>query len=129
MVCDVLPDGPQDTDYGCMAGLARLPVAGRDILLYSNCDSAKGRAHGTVWASFDGGTTWPIKRCVEPRAFAYSSLVAGHPGTPSAGWVYLHYEASGSRVARFNLSWVLGGEPTGDGGLPADLALDGSAGR
>jgi len=49
--CEVLPDGPQNTNYGCMAGLTRLPVAGQDILLYSNCDSPGGRNQGTVWAA------------------------------------------------------------------------------
>jgi len=119
--CEVLPDGPQDTNYGCMAGLVRLPVAGRDILIYSNCDSPKGRNHGTVWASFDGGETWPLKRLVFEGNFAYSSLDAGRPKTNSEGWIYLHFEGGpkgGSTVARFNLSWLLEGEKTADGKLP-----------
>ncbi len=120
-ICEVLPDGPQDTTYGCMGGLVRLPVAGRDILIYSNCDSPKGRSHGTVWASFDGGRTWPIKRLVHEGNFAYSSLNAGRPGTLTEGWIYLHFESEGSRVARFNLSWVLGGQATGDGTIPKDV--------
>ena len=117
----VLPDGPQDSDYGCMAGLVRLPVAGRDILLYSNCDSPGGRHHGTVWASFDGGRSWPIKRLVFAGRFAYSSITAGRPETTTEGTVYLHFEGGtggGSTMARFNLAWVLGGESTGDGQLP-----------
>ena len=57
-ICEVLPDGAQDRDYGCMGGLVRLPVKGRDILLYSNCDSDTGRKQGTIWGSFDGGKTW-----------------------------------------------------------------------
>ncbi len=123
--CEILPDGPQDTNYGCMAGLTRLPVAGRDILLYSNCDSPKGRHHGTVWASFDGGRSWPLKRLVFEGAFAYSSMTSGRPGTPTAGWVYLNFEGGpkgGSTVARFNLNWLLQGESTGDGELPGWLA-------
>lgn len=120
-ICQVLPDGPQDTDYGCMAGLVRLPVQGRDILLYSNCDSPGGRHHGTVWASFDAGQTWPLKRLVHEGSFAYSSLDAGRPGTKSAGWIFLHFEGGpkgGATMARFNLSWLLGGEKTGDGAVP-----------
>jgi len=120
-ICEVLPDGPQDTTYGCMGGLVRLPVAGKDILIYSNCDSPKGRNHGTVWASFDGGRTWPIKRLVDEGRFAYSSLNAGRPGTPTEGWIYLHFESEGSSVARLNLSWILGGQATGDGTIPEDL--------
>src|SRR5690606_13278700 len=38
-VSGVLPDGPRNMDYGLMAGLVRLPVAGMDILLFSNVDS------------------------------------------------------------------------------------------
>jgi sialidase-1 len=118
-VSEVLPDGDQDRDYGLMAGLVRLPVAGRDILVFSNIVSTEGRHHGTVWASFDGGKTWPVKRLVEEGSFAYSSLAAGRPGTPSEGWIYLHYEGSGgARIARFNLAWTMNGEPTGDGEIP-----------
>jgi sialidase-1 len=119
-----LPDGPQDTNYGLMAGLIRLDLPQRDILLFSNVDSESGRKQGTVWASFDGGQTWPIKRRVYDGAFAYSSLAVGRPGTPSEGWVYLLFEggpAGGGTIARFNLSWLLQGEPTGNGGVPADL--------
>jgi sialidase-1 len=120
-ICGVLPDGPQDTSYGCMGGLVRLPVRGKDVLIYSNCDSPGGRHHGTVWVSHDGGRTWPVKRLVHEGAFAYSSLAAGRPGTPSEGWIYLHFESAGSKVARFNLSWALDGETTGDGDRPEDL--------
>jgi sialidase-1 len=87
--------------------------------VFSNIESPKGRHSGTVWASFDGGTTWPVKRLVEKGSFAYSSLAAGRPGTPSEGWIYLLHEGSGGgRIARFNLAWLLQGEPTGDGELP-----------
>jgi sialidase-1 len=118
-ICEILPDGPQSTNYGCMAGLTRLAVQGKDILLYSNCDSSGGRDKGTVWASFDGGRTWPVKRLVQKGRFAYSSMTSGRPDTPTEGWAYIHYEGSGgSAVARLNLSWVLEGEKTGDGAVP-----------
>ncbi len=120
-ICEVLPDGPQNTSYGCMGGLVRLPIQGKDILIYSNCDSPGGRNHGTVWASFDGGRTWPAKRLVYEGGFAYSSLNAGRPETKSEGWIYLNFEGGpdgGSTVARFNLSWLLQGERTGNGELP-----------
>ncbi|MFW5692929.1 MAG: sialidase family protein [Thermoguttaceae bacterium] len=118
-VSDVLPDGDQHRDYGLMAGLVRLPVAGRDILVFSNIESPEGRHNGHVWASFDGGATWPLKRQVEEGGFAYSSLAAGRPETPSEGCIYLMYESRpGARIARFNLAWLLDGEPTGDGEVP-----------
>jgi hypothetical protein len=117
-IVEILPDGPQNTNYGLMGGLIRLPVNGKDILIFSNAESPTGRDHGTVWASFDGADTWPLKRQVDEGAFAYSSLNAGRPGTPSEGWIYLNYESAGSKVARFNLSWLMEGEATGDGVIP-----------
>ena len=123
--CEVLPDGPQNTNYGCMGGLTRLAIQGRDILIYSNCDSPSGRVKGTVWASFDGGKTWPIKRLVFEGPHAYSSLTSGRPGTATEGMIIHHFEGGpkrGSAVALFNLAWILqGGTKTGDGELPAYL--------
>jgi sialidase-1 len=124
--CEVLPDGPQNTNYGCMAGLTRLAVKDQDILLYSNCDSPGGRDHGTIWASFDGGKTWPIKLLLYEGRHGYSSLTSGRPGTATEGWIFLHFEGGpkgGSTVARFNLAWVLGGKTTGNGSVPAKLSL------
>lgn len=108
-ICEALPDGPQNTAYGLMGGLVRLPVEGKDLLIFSNADSQSGRNQGTVWASFDGAQTWPLKRLVTQGAFAYSSLNAGRPGTESEGWIYLLYEDDGGQIARFNLSWLLNG--------------------
>ncbi len=127
-MCRILPDGARKSigpGSGCFAGLVRLPIKGRDVLLYSNCDSAtEERRDVTVWVSFDGAGTWPIKRRVWDGPSAYSSLNAGRPGTSSAGWIYLLLEAGKSHryedgyLARFNLSWLLEGEETGDGTLP-----------
>jgi len=125
-VSKVLPDGALGKgSNGCMGGLVRLPVHGRDIILYSNCDNAtRERRNVTVWASFDGAKTWPIKRRVFEGPSAYSSLSAGRAGTPSAGWIYILLEGGkkhrygGAQLARFNLSWLLKGKKTGDGKLP-----------
>ena len=120
-----LPDGAQHIDYGLMAGLVRLPVEGHDILLFSNIDvpaekkdedvpfelRTSRRFNGTVWASFDGGKTWPVKRLVDEGSFAYSSMAAGRKGTPSEGMIYLFYESEGGgKIARFNLDWLTGGK-------------------
>ena len=125
-IVDVLPDGHQHRSYGCMGGLVRLPVEGQDILIFSNIDTKEAeRERGTVWASFDGGKSWPIKRLVFEGDSGYSSLNAGRPGTPSEGWIYLNFEGGpkgSSTVARFNLSWLLSGEATGDGSVPSALA-------
>lgn len=124
-VSDELPDGNQHSDYGLMAGLVRLPVKGHDILLFSNIDVPQKendvdldfdvrwaeRVRGTVWASFDGGKTWPVKRLVDDGNFAYSSMNAGRKGTPSEGMIYLIYESdNGAKMARFNLNWITQGK-------------------
>jgi len=124
-IVEILPDGHQHRSYGCMGGLVRLPVAGKDILIFSNIDTPNAtRERATVWASFDAGKSWPIKRLVYDGKSAYSSLNAGRPGTASEGWIFLHFEGGptgGSHVARFNLAWILKGELTGDGKVPIDL--------
>ena len=125
--CRILPDGARKSvgpGSGCLAGLVRLPVSGRDILLYSNCDSpTTERRDVTVWASFDGAKTWPLKRRVWKGPSAYSSFDAGRPKTASEGWIYILLEGGerhryeDGHMARFNLSWLLQGERTGDGEL------------
>jgi sialidase-1 len=118
-IVDILPDGHQHRSYGCMGGLTRLNVKGEDILVFSNIDTPNARRErGTVWASFDGGRTWPVKRLVFEGSHAYSSLTSGRPGTVTEGWIYHHFESGGSKVARFNLAWILAGEETGDGTVP-----------
>jgi sialidase-1 len=122
----VLADGGgYGRGYGLKAGLTRLPVAGRDILIFSNTDTAGGpREKLTLWASFDGGRTWPVKRLVNPGHSAYSSLASGRRGTPGEGAIYLLYEGgpdgkyTAMHFARLNLSWILQGERTGDGTVP-----------
>ena len=128
-ISQVLPDGGgYNRGYGMKGGLTRLPVKDRDILIYSNADTAGGeRARITIWASFDGGQTWPIKRLVYESFGAYSSLVAGRPGTPTEGLIFLLFEGgpkgryTAMQIARLNLSWILRGEPTGDGDVPPTL--------
>ena len=92
-IVDALPDGDQGRTYGCMGGLTRLPLKDRDILIFSNLDTdASHRERVSVWASFDGGRTWPVKRLVDPGRSGYSSLAVGRGENASAGWIYLFYE-------------------------------------
>ncbi|MEC9135419.1 MAG: sialidase family protein [Bacteroidota bacterium] len=113
-----LPDGEQSRDYGLMAGLDRLPYKDYDLLVFSNIESHSGRKNGTVWLSFDGGKSWPIKKLIESEGFKYSSMTVGRKNTPSEGYIYLLYETGtkenindygGGIVARFNLSWLMEG--------------------
>jgi sialidase-1 len=79
-----------------------------------------GRERITVWASFDGGKTWPVKRLVYDGPSAYSNLGVGRAGTPSAGKIFLNYEGGVKNcyeavyVAVFNLSWLLNGRALHD---------------
>ncbi|MBI5693373.1 MAG: exo-alpha-sialidase [Verrucomicrobia bacterium] len=130
---DTLPDGARGTSYGCMGGLIRLPIEGADVLLYSNLDTSAGimpkkvggstsagREKITVWASFDGGKTWPVKRLVHDGPSAYSNLGVGRAGTPSEGRIFLNYEGGDKHcyeavyVATFNLTWLLNGRELRD---------------
>ncbi len=130
-VSGVLPDGGgYFRGYGMRPALVRLPVKGRDILIYGSNDTLGGeRERITVWASFDGGETWPVKRLVFAGPSAYSVLAAGRPKTAGEGLIYYIFEGhethryNGIQIARFNLSWLLEGELTGDGEIPA-WALD-----
>ena len=93
---------------GLLSGGVTVDEKTGDILLYSNADTPEHhRVRMTVWASFDGGKSWPVKRLVFAGPSAYSSLDAGRPGTPAEGWIYLLFESGGAKMARFNLSWLL----------------------
>jgi len=97
--------------YGCNAGLVRLPLeatGGKDVMLFSTPGDKGGeRVRMTVWASFDRGETWPVKRLVYEGPSAYSSLAATQDGT-----VYLLFERGVKKlyetiaVVRFNLAWL-----------------------
>jgi len=101
--------------YGIRAGLTRIPdgiIEGKDVLLFSIPDWKGGwRFQMTVWASFNGSATWPVKRLIDQSFSAYSSLAADRDGT-----IYLLYEGGENQlydetsIAVFNLKWLLEGE-------------------
>ncbi|MGC9328949.1 MAG: exo-alpha-sialidase, partial [Candidatus Hinthialibacter sp.] len=106
--------------YGCNAGLVRPPLAatgGRDVLLFSAPDNPgatsphNGRVRMTVWASVDGGESFPNKRLVYDGISSYSSLAADKDG-----YIYLLFERGEEKLyekitlARFDLNWILKGE-------------------
>ncbi len=121
---EMLPDGPRyrgpekrgcnyNGHYGILAGLTRVPDDERDILLYTSQDTdSHERKDLAVWASFDGGRTWPVKRMVYNGPAAYSTIIAGRPGTVSEGWIYCAFEGGthqmyeGVRLVRFNMAWL-----------------------
>lgn len=65
----------------CMASLIKVNakdnITGKDLLLFSNPNTTKGRNHITIKASLDGGLTWPAEHQVmidEEEGWGYSCL-------------------------------------------------------
>lgn len=109
---------------GCMAGI--VTHMGADdhkgpLLLFSNVQTTarqhSSRRNLTIHLSGDGGTTWPVRRVLEPGPSAYSDLAvlldgqvlccfedgSGEPvHKRKRDWAYTRIA-----VARFNLEWLL----------------------
>jgi len=99
----------------CQASFLRYSTAGpgrRNILLFSNPASKKGRVKMTVRASYDEGRTWPVARLIHAGGAAYSCLTVLPDKT-----VGLLYERDGYKrisFARIRPGWLFG--PRGAGG-------------
>ena len=85
----------------CMASLINVPaeknVLGRDILLFSNPATKKGRHHMTIKASLDGGYTWSDANSLlidEEELWGYSCMSMIDEET-----VGIVYEASTAQLA------------------------------
>ncbi|MFA5688221.1 MAG: sialidase family protein [Kiritimatiellales bacterium] len=115
-----LPDGLIGDSYGCHGGLIRLPFEGQDIILFSNLDAEmtggmRNRRNITVWVSFDGAKSWPVKKLIYDGPGAYSCMASGRPGTQTDGLIYMLFEGgaegveSAIQLVRFNLEWLLDG--------------------
>jgi hypothetical protein len=63
---------PDLVDPSCMGGLAARTVGGRQTIVCSGPGSPTARVDGTLWASFDGGVTWPASVRIAEGPFAYS---------------------------------------------------------
>jgi hypothetical protein len=92
----VLYAGPVGPDPGVMIPLD--DYKGRKL------SSQEKRQNGVVFASSDGGITWPVRKLVVPELFAYSSLMVLHDGT-----IGLFYEARDHQdimLIKFSLEWL-----------------------
>lgn len=70
--------------------------------------SLEKRINGLVFASPDGGKTWPVRKLIVPDTFAYSSLMALPDGTMG-----LFYESRGHKdimLVKFSLDWLFSTE-------------------
>jgi sialidase-1 len=87
-----LRDQDELVEPRCMGALLR--HAASCLLLHSGPASETRREHGTLWASRDGGRTWPARVEFVPGAFAYSGLVELSEG----GLGVLHEGDAGARI-------------------------------
>ncbi|MCK4999151.1 MAG: exo-alpha-sialidase, partial [Anaerohalosphaera sp.] len=78
----------------------------KQILVFANPDSTKGRKNGTVRLSEDNGKTWRWSKLVKPGAYAYSCLTA--LPDDSIGLFY-EMEAGQLRFMRITLDWLTDG--------------------
>ena len=116
-VSNILPDGQQNSNYGLMGGLDQFNWKGKNVIVFTNIESFKeGRRNGVIWASFDEGKTWPIKKTIDEEGFKYSSIAVGRKNTVSEDLIYVFYETGkennvhdygGGKVAMFNIQWLL----------------------
>jgi len=101
-------------DPVCMGGLTRYNHNGKNVLLFSNPNTLRGRRNVSVRISEDEGTTWPIARAVEPGYSAYSDLAVTPEGTILCFYgrsAQPHYAGDRLTLARFNLQWLTDGDP------------------
>lgn len=102
-------DVPELRDPGCMGSVVRLPDAADGAargLLFSGPQGA-GRENGTVFLSTDDGKTWPVRRTIQPKAFAYSCLTVLPDG--DVGCLYESDDCRRIVFARFGLDWLKSG--------------------
>ena len=59
-------------DPSCMGGLAERTIDGHQVIVCTGPGSTSARIDGTLWASFDGGVSWPASVRVAEGPFAYS---------------------------------------------------------
>ena len=114
--------------------------AGTLTTVYFDGDHQGGSGnYGELFTPFDdvgllAALTVTARTAIAPLD-PFDPYAAGRPGTPSEGWIYLHFGGGenhhdpvglasqfippeGSFAVRLNLAWLLGGQATGDGALP-----------
>jgi sialidase-1 len=103
----ILENDPALETVSCNGSLIAVPceTADQGVALLCSVPIGPSRTHGTVYASLDGGRTWPIQKTIVPESFAYSSLLALPDGR-----IGLFYECDGYteiRLVCFSLDWLL----------------------
>lgn len=102
-----LPDSSL-TDPGCNAGFisCRIPELnnGKDILLFSNINSATERKNLVLRASFDNGIHWTAGKTVYAGSAAYSSITVLKDG--SIGLLFEKDDYSTIDFVKIPMEWV-----------------------
>jgi len=102
--------------FGLMGDMSKLHVDGAEVLFHSNVyenESDWKRRGLTIWASIDGGVSWPIKRKIHIGPSAYSSIkTIQNEKDNMNSLIIAHFEGGeekeyeGSYVSVFNLYWL-----------------------
>jgi sialidase-1 len=112
----------------CFASLERLSTkksGGKNRLLFSNPDNlsrqdgksgpSRDRKNLTVRVSYDEGTSWTVKKVIEPGIAGYSDLAVMPDGTilclyEAGSGDTIGYQTRQLILARFNLEWLTDGK-------------------
>lgn len=72
---------PDLIEPACNGDIISYDYNGHQILLQTLPNDPKARRNVTIFASLDGGKTWPVKRSLVPEGSAYSSIAVLPDGT------------------------------------------------
>ena len=75
-------------------------------IIFANCASKEDRSHVTVYASFDGGKTYPVSRLLDAERGGYVEIAAD----PKAGRIYVLYEekwGNAEHFVTFDYEWLM----------------------
>lgn len=91
----------------CNGSLIAVPhPGGKDgAVLLCSVPVGPKRTHGTVYVSYDGGSTWPVQKLVVESFFAYSSLVELPDGT--IGLFYESRDHKDVRLIKLDKAWLI----------------------
>lgn len=110
----VLENDPALKTVSCNGSIIAIKHSkGKDgAILLCSVPVGPKRTHGTVYVSFDGGLTWPLKKLVIEGQFAYSSLMELPDN--SIGLFYETNSHKDIKLVKFALDWLLEGDGQGN---------------
>lgn len=106
---------PDLIEPACNGDIISYDYNGHQILLQTLPNDAKQRRNVTIFASLDGGKTWPVKRTLVPEGSAYSSIAELPDGTLGVFTEEDSPMPEGCYVLKYhrvNLPWLFEGHET-----------------